>query len=120
MTDDEIRGAILKAQGFKPFSVSNHVVVDRDRVAGDRDEVDRWVIETAGGSIPPKTPNLAFLGNFDRHPAARLRCRVSLLKAQAAVRDGGGRRSGLRRRTGFGGGGRRLGRRWPRRFAGLP
>jgi hypothetical protein len=51
MTDEEIRAALLDARvGFRPFSVSDHVVVSRDRVARDLEEIDRWVRDH-GGSI---------------------------------------------------------------------
>lgn len=49
MTDEEIRAALLEARGsMVPLSVPDHVVVLRDRVAGDPDEIDRWVCDHGG------------------------------------------------------------------------
>jgi len=69
MTDDEIRDALLSARGFAPYPVIDHIVVLRERVTGDLDEIDRWVQEHGGHiNTEPGSESSALTGGLWQRP----------------------------------------------------
>jgi hypothetical protein len=74
MTDDEIRAALLNARGAPaPFSIDGHVVISRERVAADADEIDRWVVEQSGWieTVPGYESQALGGGMWQRGPSTK-------------------------------------------------
>jgi len=73
MTDDEIVAALLAARaqgGMQPFSVSNAYVIDRARVEGDHDAVERWLLRQGGELVEwPGVSSGALTPGWQRPPS---------------------------------------------------